>query len=53
MELWAWPVLKPHNSDLIASLLMAGVLEGIDKDESGYKSFGKLRVDETGCSRSS
>jgi len=39
MELRAWPVLKPHHSDLIASLLqMAGVLEGM-KDESGYKSF--------------
>jgi hypothetical protein len=25
---------------------MAGVLEGINKDESGYKSFGKLRMDE-------
>jgi len=39
MELQAWPVLKPHNSDLIASLLMAGVLEGM-KDELGYKSLG-------------
>jgi len=30
MELQAWPVLKPHRSDLIASLpLMAGVLERI------------------------
>lgn len=39
MELRAWPVIKPHRSDLIASLiLMAGVLEGM-KDESGYKSF--------------
>jgi hypothetical protein len=38
-ELRAWPVLKPHRSDLIASLLlMAGVLGGM-KDESGYKSF--------------
>jgi hypothetical protein len=32
---------------------MAGVLEGINKDESGYKSFGKLRMDETGCGRTS
>jgi hypothetical protein len=47
MELQAWPVIKPHNSDLIASLLlMAGVLEGM-KDESGYKSFFKKA--EAGC----
>jgi len=30
MELRAWPVIKPHRSGLIASLLlMAGVLERI------------------------
>ena len=50
MELRAWPVIKPHRSDLIASLLMAGVLEGM-KDESGYKSF--FEKAEAGCSRPS
>lgn len=39
MELRAWPVLKPHRSDLnCLSPPMAGVLEGI-KDDAGYKSF--------------
>jgi hypothetical protein len=49
MELRAWPVLKPHRSDLIASLLiMAGVLIGM-KDESSYKSF--FEKAEAGCIR--
>jgi hypothetical protein len=30
---------------------MAGVLEGMN-DELGYKSFGKLRMDEIGCNGS-
>jgi hypothetical protein len=30
---------------------MAGVLEGI-MDELGYKSSGKLRMNETGCNGS-
>jgi hypothetical protein len=38
MELWAWPVFKPHISDFCLLLLMAGVLEGI-KDELDNKSF--------------
>jgi len=46
MELRAWPVIKPHRSDLIAfPPLMAGVPEGI-MDELGYKSLGKLRMFE-------
>jgi hypothetical protein len=45
MELWAWPVFKPHHSDLIASPLMAGILEGI-KGELGYESFFRKSEDE-------
>ena len=51
MELQAWPVLEPHSTELnCLSSLMAGVLEG-KKDESGYKSLGKLRMDKIGCGR--
>ena len=46
MELRAWPVFKPHNSELIASPPMAGIL-GEMNDELGYMSFlAKLGQDE-------
>jgi hypothetical protein len=38
MELRAWPVIKPHYSDLIASPLVAGVLQEL-KYGLGYKPF--------------
>jgi len=38
MELQAWPVIKPHNSELPLSSLWLAFLEGM-KNESGYKSF--------------
>jgi hypothetical protein len=52
MELQAWPVFKPHRSNLnLPLLLMAGILAGM-KDELGYKSLGKLKKKEIGCNGS-
>jgi len=45
----AWPVFKPHNSDLIASP-PSGWHSGNKKDELGYKPFfRKPRMDEIEC----
>jgi len=46
MEPRAWPVFKPHHSDLIASP-PSGWHSGNKKDELGYKPFfRKPRMDE-------
>ena len=37
-------------TEIASLLLMDGVLEGM-KDESGYKSLGKLKRDKIGCGR--
>jgi hypothetical protein len=43
MELQAWPVFKPHRSNLnCLSSLWAGILAEM-KDELSYKSLGKLK----------
>jgi hypothetical protein len=39
MELRAWPVLKPHRSDLNWLSPPNGWRSEENKDESGYKSF--------------
>jgi len=38
-ELQAWPVLKPHRSDLNCLSPPNGWRSGENRDESGYKSF--------------
>jgi hypothetical protein len=39
MELRAWPVLKPHRSDINCLSPPNGWRSGENKDDSGYKSF--------------
>jgi hypothetical protein len=44
-ELQAWPAIKPHRSDLIASLLqMAGVLERIRTSQAISLSLRRQRM---------